>query len=137
MTQPRRIVATTSLWIICKEAFVPQMNASLATIDSGGSTEVLSSGLCAVSAPAGPIVARWTGWNMDDDQRSRINQVFGQQGWRPLRGTEGTVLQASGAPANFTTSVERFFVFDGAIPSEQMPTILFIMGITPQQSADS
>lgn len=112
MTTPRRIVATTSLRIVCKAAFRDQMNASLATIDSGGATEVLRTPLYLATDTAETTpVAYFTVWAMDDSQRSAINQMFAQQGWRPLRGSEGTVLGPTDPVPAFSTD-QRWWVWD-------------------------
>ncbi len=128
MTAPRRIIATSSLLIVCKEGFVAQMNATLATIDSAGSPNVLSAELCQRTSPSGPVVARWTLWKMDDEQRSSITVAFGQDGWRPLRGSEGKALGPGDPVPAFSTN-QRWWLWDGQTTSPSHA--LSSLGLTP------
>ncbi len=127
-TPTRKIIVNQALWIVCKAEFRDQMNASLATVDSAGSPEVLSSGLARVGDSTGTYVAYWTNWGMDDTQRTQMNQMFAQQGWRPLKGTEGTVLKQSDSVPAFSTN-QRWWLWDGiTVPSSH---VLSSLGLTP------
>lgn len=118
MTSP--IVATRNLLIVCKAAFVGDMNAALATIDSGGDPEVLKVPLTTAGDATQAVVARWTSWGMNEGQYTKILQVFGQQGWRPLRGSEGTVLGPTDPVPAFSTD-QRFWVWNADTTPPQRP----------------
>lgn len=137
MTAPRRsIIATQSMLIVCKAEFRDAMNVSLATIDSAGSPNVLSSPLV-VALPVltglEPTVAYWTSWAMDDAQGVQMRQMFAQQGWRPLSGTEGTILGPTDAVPAFLTK-QRWWVWDAVTtPSARALTSL---GLAPSFMLD-
>lgn len=128
MTTPtqKTIFTTNALLIVCKAEFRNQMNTSLATVDSSGSTEVLNVPLTLASSPeiygSETIVAYWTNWAMDDTQRSNMNQLFGQQGWRPLRGSEGVVLGPTDPVPSFSTN-QRFWTWNGRTVLNSRPLL--------------
>lgn len=126
MTSP--IIATRNLLIVCKTAFVDQMNASLASIDSSGDTTVFEVALTQRGGTT--VVAYWTSWGMNEGQYTKILQVFGQQGWRPLRGSEGTVLGPTDPVPAFSTN-QRFWVWNAdTTPSQHVLTSLGLATIS-------
>ena len=108
--QPRTIIATNSLRIVCKDVFRATMNAELAKVDSSGEPDVLSTPLYpADQSPQIAPVAWFTVWAMDDTQRSGINQAL--SGWRPLSGSEDTILGPADPVPAFSTK-QRYWVWD-------------------------
>ena len=118
MAEPRLIVATSSLRIICKADFVATMNAALQPIDSSGDPQVLKTPLYLSASGQTTPVAYYTVWSMDDAQRTQLNAVFAQNGWMPLRGSEGKILGPTDSVPAFSTN-QRWWLFDPARTSNE------------------
>ena len=106
-------VAETRLIIVCVAAVRDQINATLNQIDPTSVGDIVRVGL-RLTGTAGTIPdAYWTSWAMTNDSRAAILKAWAQQGWRPLRGSEGTVLTTTDGVAAFGT--QRFWMFDGQV----------------------
>lgn len=120
------MVPTTRLLIVCTAAVQTQMNATLAQIDPTSTGDVMTVGL-ALPSDASTAVGYWTSWAMLDEHRVAILRAYGQQGWRPLRGSEGVVLGPVDAVPAWGT--QRFWLFDGTtVPYSD---VLAALGLMP------
>ncbi len=119
------MAVTTRLLIVCTEAVRVQMNSTLSAIDPTSSGDVMVAALALPSSPD-QTAGRWTSWAMTEEHRQAILRAYGQQGWRPLMGTEGQVL-ASGDTVPPWGS-QRFWLFDGAWSSS---AVLRSLGLVP------
>ena len=123
-------VPTTRLIIVCTEATAAKMNATLNTIDSSSTGDVMVATLSLISAPE-VVVGRWSSWAMSSTNKSDILRAFASQGWRPLQGSESKILElADPVPAWGT---QRFWVWNGdTVPPRH---VLDSLGLTPTQSS--
>lgn len=108
MTTP--IPTTTALFVFCTNAVLVQMNATLGQIDPTNVGDIITTPVALRTDPA-TVVGRFTSWRMNDGERSAILRAYAQQGWRPLRGSEGTVHQPGDAIPAWGS--QRFYMLDG------------------------
>lgn len=113
-------VTTTRLLIVCAEAVRAQMNATLGAIDPSSAGDVMHAAVALPSAP-GTVVGRWTSWALTDEQRGAILQAYAQQGWRPLKGSEGRVHQPGETIPAWGS--QRFWLFDGVTWTSPMDVL--------------
>lgn len=102
---------TTGLYIVVADAAVAQMNLTLDKIDPTNVGDIVTTRVALRSAPAVPV-GRYCHWRLTDGHRAAILRAYGQEGWRPLRGSEGTVhVPGDVIPAWGT---QRFWLFDSS-----------------------
>lgn len=118
-------VVTTRLIIVCTAAVRAQMNATLNQIDPSSTGDVMTAPLAAPSDPVTPV-GFWTSWAMPDEHRGAILRAYGQQGWRPLVGSEGVVLGPGHAVPAWRS--QRFWLLDGTVPYLD---VLAALGLAP------
>lgn len=123
-------VPTTRLIIVCTEATVAKMNATLNIIDPSSTGDVMVATLSLLATPE-VVTGRWCSWAMSDTTKSDIMKAFGSQGWRPLTGSESKILEiADPVPAWGT---QRFWTWNGlTVPPQH---VLDRLGLTPTRSS--
>lgn len=129
MPPPVRIavVATSHVLIVCTDAVRAQMEASLATVDPDSVGPVMTSPVAFTATPT--VVVGWcTVWGMDADQRRRLLTAYGQQGWRPLLGTEGDIMTPGAVVPPWPA--QRFWMFDA--DAWPVPSALASLGLVTQ-----